>query len=176
MNPIVNLAFHLTANITHDDIGLQIACLILAIFFQINFSICRPTYEVYASAHTMYTFPKCPRECVKCIVCVRMCVCLSCKLSHRDADYRGISSAMQPRRQRTHYLFLSLSLPTCLCLFSSLSINAPWPMAASMQDQTCALYHTSILNVLSLKNRKTYIKETKNRHCPYSYYSNSLVH
>lgn len=36
--------------------------------------------------------------------------------AHRDADYRGISSAVQPRRQRTQKLFLCLSRFPLFCL------------------------------------------------------------
>lgn len=61
------------------------------------------------------------------VLCMSVCL-LSCKLSYGDADYRGISSAMQPRRQRTHYFFLSLPL----------SLYIPLPLLPSLIKPTLA--------------------------------------
>lgn len=82
---------------------------------------------------------------------------------------------MQPRRQRTHYLPLTLTSYLPPSLLTTL-LNAPWPMATNVQDQMCAFwYNTFIMNALSLRKKKKKkeekgIKETKNRYCHHSHY------
>ncbi len=139
MNPVVNLAFHLNANITHD-IGLQIACLILAILFH---TISAPTYEVSARrAHTMYTFPKCPGECVKCIVCERECASASLvswaieTLTTGESHRQCSLDAKESTTSSSHFLH-------CLRLFSSLSINAPWLPPCKIKRVAIGTIHPS---------------------------------
>jgi len=69
---------------------------------------------------------------------------------------------MQPRRQRTHYLPLTLTsyLPPSLLIAL---LNSPWPTVTNVQDQMCAFWHnTFILNALSQRKKKEEkgIKET----------------
>lgn len=91
----------------------------------INILKCKPTLfefgpvQLLKYVHTSHTHLHCSLWVCEPVVhcgCVGVLSASPVNRAHRDADYRGISSAVQPRRQRTQKLFLCLSRFPLFCL------------------------------------------------------------